>query len=104
MYHLFTCLLAPMPLAFLAVLSVSIYYWRRRPDARAVLLWTLTPVAVLLATCTPVVAYFLAGTLEWRYAYSALETNLETSDPREDSSRPPADTRLWPRRRLPGKW
>jgi len=66
MYRLLVELLQPFTILYVAVLVGLIVLWRRKPENRR-LRWLAIPLVVLTILCTPAMAYFALGSLEWQY-------------------------------------
>ena len=59
--------LQPFPLLILVMAVGLAWLWRKHRDLRRRLLWVLVPFLLLLLLSLPAVAYFLQGSLEWRF-------------------------------------
>ncbi len=67
MYDLIAYLAQPFTLLCLLALLAAANLWRKRVETRRRLLLATCPLLILLAACTPAVAYLALGSLEWRY-------------------------------------
>lgn len=72
MYRAVVTLLQPFPLLLLALGIVLWQLRRRAPEHRRRLRWALTIYLLLVVDCLPIVAYYSAGLLEWRFPRAAV--------------------------------